>query len=152
MSCCSCPPGTGEQGQAGWPKGAVQAQRNLGGPCQAPGVSPNTRSRAVRSWYRHQAACLRSHQAEIRDICHGDRVAARATIVRQRTSRPVQFEITEPTREAASPEDFLFPSRLHESPHLGSRQYARIVDASVEESGSIRLPIGPNRCAARRRR
>jgi integrase len=37
--------------------------------------------------------------------------------------------------QGGSPEDFLFPSRLHESPHLGTRQYARIVDASVEEIG-----------------
>lgn len=26
------------------------------------------------------------------------------------------------------PEDFLFPSRIHGSPHLGTRQYARILD------------------------
>ena len=31
--------------------------------------------------------------------------------------------------------DFLFPSRVHESPHLGTRQYARIVDSWVEEIG-----------------
>jgi site-specific recombinase XerD len=32
-------------------------------------------------------------------------------------------------------EDYLFPSRLRESPHLGTRQYARIVDTWVEEIG-----------------
>src|SRR6478736_6429151 len=31
--------------------------------------------------------------------------------------------------------DFLFPSRVHTSPHLGTRQYARIVDGWVEEIG-----------------
>ncbi len=30
----------------------------------------------------------------VRDICHGDRVASRATVMQQKTSRPVQFEIT----------------------------------------------------------
>ena len=32
-------------------------------------------------------------------------------------------------------EDFLFPSRIHGSPHLGTRQYARIVDGWVKELG-----------------
>src|SRR5208283_147408 len=35
---------------------------------------------------------------KVRDICHGDRVAARAIVMQQKTSRPVQFEITESTR------------------------------------------------------
>ena len=38
---------------------------------------------------------------KVRDICHGDRVAARAIVMQQKTSRPVQFEITEPTREVS---------------------------------------------------
>lgn len=38
----------------------------------------------------------------VRDICHGDRVASRTIVMQQKTGRPVQFEITEPTREAAS--------------------------------------------------
>jgi hypothetical protein len=29
----------------------------------------------------------------------------------------------------------LFPSRIHESPHLGTRQYARILEGWVEELG-----------------
>jgi hypothetical protein len=32
-------------------------------------------------------------------------------------------------------DDFLFPSRVHASPHLSTRQYARIVDSWVEEIG-----------------
>jgi integrase len=35
----------------------------------------------------------------------------------------------------AESEDFLFPSRIHDSPHLGTRQYARILDGWVEELG-----------------
>ncbi len=38
----------------------------------------------------------------VRDITHGDRVAARAIVVQQKTQRPVQLEITEQTREAGS--------------------------------------------------
>ena len=37
---------------------------------------------------------------QVRDIAHGDRIAARAIVVQKKTSRPVQFEITEPTRSA----------------------------------------------------
>ena len=56
--------------------------------------------------------------------------------MQQKTMRPVQFEITETTREAISnwireadlkPDDYLFPSRLRGSPHLSTRQHARIV-------------------------
>src|SRR5215471_19221356 len=36
----------------------------------------------------------------VRDVSHGDRVAARAIVMQQKTQRPVQFEITPPTREA----------------------------------------------------
>jgi len=81
---------------------------------------------------------------KVRDICHGDQVATRATVMQQKTQRPVQFEITPATREAVQKwikhaqlrsEDFLFPSRLHESEHLGTRQYARILDGWVAELG-----------------
>ena len=32
-------------------------------------------------------------------------------------------------------DDYLFPSRVHESPHLGTRQYARILNSWIEEIG-----------------
>src|SRR6202051_4730073 len=83
-------------------------------------------------------------QLRVRDVAHGDRIAARAIVMQQKTQRPVQFEITEPTRKsvlawirhaALKPEDYLFPSRLRLSPHLSTRQYARIVEAWVTEIG-----------------
>src|SRR5499427_9677710 len=79
---------------------------------------------------------------KVRDVCHGDQVAARATIMQHKTQRPVQFEITQATRDAVqawikqaglTPEEFLFPSRLHDSPHLGTRQYARILGQWVDD-------------------
>jgi hypothetical protein len=36
----------------------------------------------------------------VRDVCHGQAMASRAIVLQQKTQRPVQFEITEPTREA----------------------------------------------------
>ena len=38
-------------------------------------------------------------------------------------------------RARLKPEDYLFPSRVHKSPHLSTRQYARIVDRWVREIG-----------------
>jgi integrase len=78
------------------------------------------------------------------DVCHGEQVATHAVVMQHKTHRPVQFEITQVTREAVQkwikqerlkPEDFLLPSRLHDSPHLGTRQYARILGGWVGELG-----------------
>src|ERR1700712_3992450 len=33
---------------------------------------------------------------KVRDLCHGEQVAARAIVLQQKTQRPVQFEITPP--------------------------------------------------------
>ena len=77
----------------------------------------------------------------VHDVVHGSRVAARAIVMQKKTERPVQFEITEQTRDAITawisaahlkPEQFLFPSRVSESPHLSTRQYSRIVGSWVE--------------------
>ena len=37
---------------------------------------------------------------KVRDVCHGDQVAARAIVMQHKTQRPVQFEITQATRDA----------------------------------------------------
>lgn len=88
---------------------------------------------------------------KVRDVRHGDQMAARATVMQHKTQRPVQFEITAPARDALQawikraqlrPDDFLFPSRLHSSPHLGTRQYARILGHWVDELGLDRADYG----------
>ena len=80
----------------------------------------------------------------VRDVTYGEHIAARAIVMQQKTQRPVQFEVTEQIRESIAawirssgrrPEDYLFPSRLHASPHLSTRQYARIVRGWVAEIG-----------------
>ena len=80
----------------------------------------------------------------VRDIRHGDAVASRTLVMQQKTGRPVQFELTAQTREAVAigiakahlrSDDFLFPSRIHESDHRGTRQYARVVRGRVGEIG-----------------
>lgn len=80
----------------------------------------------------------------VRDISHGNQITARAIITQQKTGLPVHFEITEQTRKSLyawiehahlRSEEFLFPSRIHDSLHLSTRQYARIVNAWIEEIG-----------------
>ena len=80
----------------------------------------------------------------VRDVMHGERAAARTIVMQQKTERPVQFEITEQTRDTVAiwirqrglrNDDFLFPSRLRGSAHLSTRQYARIVQGWVREIG-----------------
>jgi integrase len=97
----------------------------------------------------------------VRDVCHGGGMASRAIVLQQKTQRPVQFEITEPTRDAVgtwirnaglTAEDSLFPSRVRKSAHLSTRQYARIVDSWVEQLDSTAPTTGRTRCAAPRRR
>jgi len=80
----------------------------------------------------------------VRDVAHGEHVSSRAIVMQQKTHHPVQFKITEQTRMALEVwmhqahlrrEDCLFPSRLHGSDHLSTRQYARIVKAWVTAIG-----------------
>lgn len=72
------------------------------------------------------------------------RARERASITQRKTGQPVRFEITDPTRQSlehwiANPEmlgaDFLWPSRFHGSPHLSTRQYARILRGWVNSIG-----------------
>ena len=80
----------------------------------------------------------------VHDVVQGSHLAARAIVMQKKTQRPVQFEITEQTRESVTawikeahrkPEQFLFPSRVSDSPHLSTRQYSRIVGSWVESIG-----------------
>lgn len=65
-----------------------------------------------------------------------EQMASRARVIQQKTGRPVQFEITQATREAVQAwithadlkaSDLLSTSPVSNSPHLSTRQYARIV-------------------------
>ena len=83
--------------------------------------------------------CLR-----VSDVASGKEVQSRAIIRQKKTKRPVRFEITARTRKSVeewieakslNESDYLFPSRLHNSPHLSLRQYARIVEIWVSSIG-----------------
>ena len=83
-------------------------------------------------------------ELHVRDISQGSQVLQRAIVMQRKTHRPVQFEITDETKTAVTawithaqlkPEQFLFPSRIHDSPHISTRQYAKIVDRWVTSIG-----------------
>jgi len=76
----------------------------------------------------------------VADVCQAGVVRHRSTVIQQKTGRPVPFEITEPARDALTlwlerrgdhSDDWLFPSRTRSGAHIGTRQYARLVDSWV---------------------
>jgi integrase len=80
----------------------------------------------------------------VSDVSSGGDVNSRATIMQQKTHRSVRFEITTRTRHSIerwieavelNSSSFLFPSRIHGSLHLSTRQYARIVESWVAGIG-----------------
>lgn len=80
----------------------------------------------------------------VSDVASGGEILSRATVRQRKTKRPVRFEITERTRKSIedwigkaklTESDYLFPSRVRRSPHLSTRQYARIVDDWVRAIG-----------------
>jgi len=73
---------------------------------------------------------------KVSDVMRGRHAVSRAMVVQHKTHQPVRFELTEQTRDAIEAwidraalegDDFLFPSRVAVSPHLSTRQYARLV-------------------------
>lgn len=80
----------------------------------------------------------------VRDVVHSGQVVPRGMVVQRKTQRPVQFELTDSTRNAVTAwiaeadlrsEQYLFPSRSRKSPHVSTRQYARIVHRWVSSIG-----------------
>ena len=78
------------------------------------------------------------------DICSGTNVRRRATIVQKKTGRPVQFEISEQSRNSveawlptlrATGSRYLFPTGIHARPHISIRQYARLVHRWIKSIG-----------------
>ncbi len=75
----------------------------------------------------------------------------RATIIQQKTQKPVQFELTDQTRESliawltqrgGGLQDYVFPSRTDGADHISTRQYARLVGYWIESIGLGRSAYG----------
>lgn len=80
----------------------------------------------------------------IGDVVSGGHLRNRATVIQQRTGRPVQLEMMTETRKSLDAWlqrrgggicDFVFPSRIDYQGHLSTRQYARLVDEWVTTIG-----------------
>jgi integrase len=80
----------------------------------------------------------------VSDVSQAGRIQSRAQVLQQKTQRPVQFEITEQSRNALEvwiakaslcSVNYLFPSRLNRSLHISTRQYARLVQRWVSKIG-----------------
>ena len=80
----------------------------------------------------------------VKDVQTDSQVKERSTVVQQKTGKPVQFELTEPTRVAvrdwltmrrSQSCPFLFPSRIGSRTNISTRQYARLVHRWIEKAG-----------------
>lgn len=80
----------------------------------------------------------------VNDVIHGGELLSRSTVMQQKTHHPVRFEITDQTRKSLQAwiqkadlhiGQYLFPSRNHDSEHISTRQYARIVKSWVKMIG-----------------
>ena len=78
------------------------------------------------------------------DLVSNDSVRERVSVIQSKTNRPVQFEVSESTRDSlwnwvCCPEmlgrSSLFPSRFHNRPHVSTRQYGRLVRNWVSAIG-----------------
>jgi site-specific recombinase XerC len=87
----------------------------------------------------------------IGELVSGGRVRARATVVQQKTGRPVQFELLEAARSSLQTwlerrggtlDEYAFPSRTDRAKHISTRQYARLVDEWVTAIGLPREDYG----------
>ena len=81
---------------------------------------------------------------KIGDIVTACTIRNRATVIQQKTGRPVQFELISEARKTlltwlercgGSVDDYIFPSRINYMGNLSTRQYARLVDESVSAVG-----------------
>ena len=88
---------------------------------------------------------------KIGDVVAGSEIRNRATVIQQKTNRPVQFEITADVRATllawlarrlGAPGDFLFPRRVNHDDHMSTRQYARLVDEWVTAIGLRKSEYG----------
>ena len=87
----------------------------------------------------------------IGDVVAGVEVRNRATVIQQKTCRPVQFELTSDVRASlvawlerrgGKSDDYAFPSRVDRTRHMSTRQYARLVDEWVTAIGLRRAEYG----------
>jgi len=97
----------------------------------------------------------------VHDVVQGSHVAARAIVMQRKTQRPVQFEITEQTRDAIAawitaahlkPEQFSFRVVLRSRPISRPGSIPGSSGRGRDRLGLILRPTAPIQCGARNRR
>ena len=97
----------------------------------------------------------------VNDVVQGSHVASRAIVMQKKTQRPVQFELTEQTRDAVDawiarahlkPEHFLFPSRVAARLIFQCGSTRESSDCGWSRLGLIRRLTAHIQCAAPSRR
>jgi integrase len=87
----------------------------------------------------------------IGDLVSCGTIRNRATVIQQKTGRPVQFEIMAEARQSllawlerrrGSVNDFIFPGRIDYTGHLSTRHYARLLDEWVSTVGLDKRQYG----------
>ena len=81
---------------------------------------------------------------KVSDVAPNGEIGNRAKVIQQKTKQPVQFEITQQTRNSLKKwmefaglgfHDYLFPSKANPKAHIKTRQYGRIVKSWVALAG-----------------
>ncbi|KPD21755.1 tyrosine-type recombinase/integrase [Idiomarina zobellii] len=81
---------------------------------------------------------------KVSDVSCGRSLLTRTHVLQQKTGCPVQFEITQGTRDSLSAwirqanlseSDYLFRSRVTDAEHISTRQYNRIFHGWIEKLG-----------------
>jgi integrase len=85
------------------------------------------------------------------DVAPSGRARARAAVIQRKTGRPVQFEITDQTREAVEHwiqakglriGEPLLPSRINRARPMSTRQYSRLLASWIRAIGLDPLAYG----------
>ncbi len=81
---------------------------------------------------------------KVADVYASGAIKERVSILQSKTQTPVRFEITEGTRKSLmdwighplmSGQEYLWPGRFHDRPHISTRQYARMLKDWVRSIG-----------------
>jgi integrase len=140
-----------EPWQADWSQTALQSQGDQVYSDQAP-VAQRVRDLALFNLAidsKLRACDLVALRVD--DVALNGRVRSRATVMQRQTGRPVQFEITEQTRDAIGrwlekkelhKGEPLFPSRINRARPMTTRQYAHLLGSWLRSIGLDPLAYG----------
>jgi integrase len=116
----------------------------LGDPNQAPDRTANPRFGTVQSGHRQQVTGCDVVALKVEDVAPNGYCADRATVRQKKTGRPVRFELTEQTRQAADeyirtaskkPGEFMFTACRDQKHRMTTRQYARLLSEWIASIG-----------------